>query len=220
MIIGLLCQTSQFVFAQISEGGTPVSFTLDVDVRNGKIPVIAMPSVDVRALLQEDERDKNSGMKPFRFGYTIDVDIDIKKDGLKETLSNGDNLWLLKIHSANALSINLIYSHFNLAEGSKFFVYNKDKTMVLGAFTPEVSNNPTNEFATNLIQCSTIVLEYYEPKTSNEGIIKISKVIHGYIDIFGFNSRGLGDAANCNLDANCDVSVLGQNWDNEKKPYA
>ena len=50
--------------------------------------------------------------------------------------------------------------------------------MVLGAFTPEVSNNPTNEFATNLIQGSTIVLEYYETKTSDGGIIKISEVIH------------------------------------------
>ena len=80
-----------------------------------------------------------------------------------------------------------------------------------------MSNNPTNEFSTNLIQGSTIVLEYYEPITSDEGIIKISKVIHGYIDIFGFNSRGLGDAAACNLDANCDSTVLWQNWDNEKK---
>ena len=94
ILIGII---SQHAFGQISEGGTPVSFSLDVDVRDGKIPIISMPSVDVRALLQEDERDKDGGgIKPFRFGYSIDVDIDIKKDGLKETLSNGDNLWLLK----------------------------------------------------------------------------------------------------------------------------
>ena len=205
------------MLAQISEGGTPVSFSLNVDISNEKIPVIEMPYVDVPSLIQEDQKDKDVGIKPFRFGYSIDVDIDIKKDGLKKTLPNGDNLWMLKIHSSNAISVNLIYSHFRLGEGSKFFVYNEDKTMVLGAFTPEVSNNPTNEFATNLIQGSTIVLEYYEPITPDEGIIKISKVIHGYIDIFGFNSRLLGEAAACNLDANCDVSVLGQNWDNEKK---
>jgi hypothetical protein len=33
MIIGLLCQTSQFALAQISEGGTPMSFSSDIDVR-------------------------------------------------------------------------------------------------------------------------------------------------------------------------------------------
>jgi len=120
-IIGFLCLTSQFALSQISEGGTPVSFSLEIDMRESKIPVITMPYVDVQALLKEDERDKDGGIKPFRFGYSIDVDIDIKKDGLKETLSNGDNLWMLKIHSDDAISINLIYSYFRLGKGSKFY---------------------------------------------------------------------------------------------------
>ena len=58
ILIGIL---SQHALGQISEGGTPVSFSLDIDVRNGNIPVISMPSVDVRAILQEDERDKDGG---------------------------------------------------------------------------------------------------------------------------------------------------------------
>ena len=60
--------------------------------------------------------------------------------------------------------------------------------MIQGAFTPEVSNNPYNEFATDLVQGNTIVLEYYEPASSDDGVIHISKVIHGYVNTFG---RGL-----------------------------
>ena len=215
-LIGFFCFKGHYISGQISEGGTPMSFSLDMG--REIIPVMTMSPVDAKALLAEDERTRMEGVqRPFRFGYAMDVDIDVKKAGIKKELPEGGNLWLLKIHCPDALSINLIYDRFKLAEGSKFFIYNEDRTMILGAFTPEVSNNPYNEFATDLVQGNTIVLEYYEPKTSDGGIIKISEVIHGYIDVFGFNSRGLGDAANCNYDANCDVTVLGQNWDNEKK---
>jgi len=135
----------------------------------------------------------------------------LKKAGIKKELPNGDNIWLLKIHSPDAFSINLIYDYFKLGKGSTFFIYNEDRTMILGAFTPEVSNNPYNEFATDLIQGNTIVLEYYEPESSNDGVIHINKVIHGYVNTF---SRGLGDAAYCNINVNC---PLGNNWENEKR---
>ena len=52
-----------------------------------------MPPVDVQALFEEDENAKEDGApKPFRFGCAIDVDIDIKKAGMKKELLNGDNL--------------------------------------------------------------------------------------------------------------------------------
>ena len=208
-----LCLLSQYSLSQISEGGQPMSFSLDVEKE--KIPVLVMPPVDVKTLIQEDEKASMGNIQiPFRFGYALSVNIDVKKDGMQKELPNGDNLWLLKIHSSDAFSINLIYDHFRLGKDSKFFIYNEDKTMILGAFTPETSNNPYNEFATDLVQGNTIVLEYYEPKSSNDGIINISKVIHGYINTFSDYSKGLGGSANCNIDVNC---PLGIDWDNEKR---
>ena len=214
----LSCISIQNVFCQISEGGTPISFSKNVI--SSAIPTIVMQSIDVQAVLQEDEKPKEKNtLSPFKFGLAIDVDIDLKKMGLKEELPNGDKLWLLKIHSPGAYSINLIYNDFKLASGSKLFVYNEEKTMVLGAFTPELSNNQYNEFATDLVQGNTIILEYYVPKDDpaylNDDIIKISKVIHGYINTFSDEyNRGLGESASCNKDINC---PLGSGWDNEKK---
>ena len=213
ILIGFLCLMCQYTLAQISEGGTPMSFSLDTKAQ--EIPVLVMPSVDVKTLRQEDETvRKNNDQIPFRFGYAINVDIDIKRDGMQQQLTNGDKLWLLKIHSVDAFSLNLIFNRFRLSQGSTFFIYNEDRTMVLGAFTPEVSNNPYNEFATDLVQGNSIILEYYEPGYSNDGVININKVIHGYVNTFSEFSNGLGTSANCNIDANCS---LGNNWENEKR---
>jgi hypothetical protein len=213
-LIGILCFTGKYTFAQISEGGTPVSFSLGLDTGKEKIPVVAMPPVDARALLKEDEMARaEDALIPFRFGKALDVDIDIKKAGTKIELSNGDKLWLVKIHCPYAYSINLIYDSFRLAEGSKFFIYNEDRTMILGAFTPEVSNNPYDEFATDLVQGNTIIIEYFEPKSSDDGVIHISKVIHGYVNTFS-KSNGLGNSGNCNNDVICQQ---WNNWINERR---
>ena len=53
VLIGFL---SQYALGQISEGGTPLSFSLDMDTGREKIPVLVMPRVDARALIEEDER--------------------------------------------------------------------------------------------------------------------------------------------------------------------
>ena len=178
-----------------------------------EIPVLVMPLVDVDALVEEDKRlDMENIQRPFRFGYAIDVDIDIKKEGVKKELPDGGTLWLLKIHCSDAYTINLIYNRFWLAKGSKFFVYNEDKSMVLGAFTPENSNNSYNEYATDLVLGDTVILEYYEPELSDDGVINISKVIHGYINTL--KSNGLGTSGGCNVDVMC---PLGNNWILERR---
>ena len=212
LLIGALCLIGQCALSQISEGGSPVSFSLSTKISD--VPVVTMPPVNTKALIQEDEKArmvKEDAPKPFRFGYAIDVDIDIKKAGVLKRLPDGDKLWVLKIQSADAYSINLIFNRFRLSEGSKFFIYNEDKTMVLGAFTPEVSNNSSDRFSTDLVQGNTIVLEYYEPESVDDGVINISKVIHGYVNTF---SKGYGNSAYCNIDVNC---PLGDEWENEKR---
>jgi hypothetical protein len=60
-LIGFLCLMSNSVFGQISEGGTPISYSLDI----GKISVLTMPQVDAKALLEEDEKNRaNNALIP------------------------------------------------------------------------------------------------------------------------------------------------------------
>jgi V8-like Glu-specific endopeptidase len=196
---------SNRTFSQISIGGIPPSFS-NYSLSDF-VATRTMPIVDLTSTIEEDSEDK-----PFRFGYAIDVDINLKNAGTLNVLSNGDKLWRLKIHSAGAFSINLIYDQFWLPEGSQFFVYNETGDMILGAFTSNVSNNEYNQFATDLVKGNTIILEYYEPNSVNNGIIHISKVIHGYVDTF---SGGLGTSADCNIDVNCHPQ--GNDWSIEKR---
>ena len=53
ILIGILCFTGKYTFAQISEGGTPISFSSDMGTGKEKIPVVAMPQVDARAPTQD-----------------------------------------------------------------------------------------------------------------------------------------------------------------------
>ena len=111
ILIGFLCLISKSVFGQISEGGTPISFFSDTKTQD--IPILKMPPVDVKTLLQEDETArKDNEQIPFRFGHAINADIDIKRDGVQQQLPNGDKLWLLKIYSSDAFSINFIFNRF------------------------------------------------------------------------------------------------------------
>jgi len=202
-----ICQTT---YSQISKGGVPVSFA---EVTNeDTINIIQMPIVNVDSLLTADSLEEGE-TKPFRFGYAIDVNLNLKEVGKLTTLPNGDKIWRLKILSTNAYSINLIYDNFWLPQDAQFFVYSEDRSMVLGAFTSDVSNNAFNVFATDLVSGDAIILEYFEPSYATGGIINVEKVIHGYKDIW-VQSNGYGLSGNCNIDVNC---WQGDNWCAEKR---
>jgi len=75
-ILTLMGILSQYAFGQVSEGGAPISFSFNIDAEKEKIPVLVMPPVNVKALLQEDKEARTeNAQRPFRFGYAIDVDI-------------------------------------------------------------------------------------------------------------------------------------------------
>jgi hypothetical protein len=197
----------QYSYAQINKGGLPQSFSRAI---LSNVITMEMPKINVDSLNFIDNQEIDS-VQPFRFGYAIDVDMGLNNNGTWDTLEGGDKIWRLKIHSEGAFSINLIYDDFWLPDGAQFFAYNEDQSIVLGAFTSEVSNNEYNVFATDLIKGNTIVLEYYEPAYTYGGRINIDKIIHGYKDVF--KSDGLGTSGSCNIDANCSI---GNDWCIEK----
>lgn len=124
-------------YSQISKGGKPYSF-----IKTGlsdSISTVKMPKVNVDSLLAVEVMQKDTS-RPFRFGYAIDVDMGLKNSGTWDTLSDNSKIWRLRIHSKGAYSINLIFDKFWLPQGAQFFVYNEDRSMILGAFTAEVSN--------------------------------------------------------------------------------
>lgn len=212
-ILSILCLCiGTATYAQLSQGGTPMSFTKK-GITND-VPVYTLPTVDVESLLAEDEVNQATKVGPYRFGAELPVDITLANSGNWEALRDG-KLWRQSIKSTGAYSINLIFEDFYLPEGSRLFIYNKDKSTVMGAFT-EKNNKPHGYFATNLIEGDQITLEYYEP-TSVEGMghFKLVTVVHAYKNVIQDLTKAgsAGGSGACNINVNC---PLGTGWENER----
>ena len=189
-LLYILFITSSLIYSQVSVGGTPISFKKPLSTL---MEAVTMESVDVQSLLEEDKlADKDV---PFRFGHGIEVSFNLISSGTWENLSNGDRVWRLAVQSSGAYSINIIYDDFFMPAGGEFFVYSENKSYVIGAFTEE-NNKADGIFATQPVPGDHIILEYIEPAdVVGLGRIQLSRVIHGYRNLFGFkDTRGYGDS--------------------------
>ncbi|MCK4289227.1 MAG: protease, partial [Bacteroidales bacterium] len=144
VIIGILIHINYQLLAQISQGGFPPSFNqvlLSEDFQE-----INLTKPDMKSILEEDKLNEDK-FNPYRIAVTIDVDININNSGTWTKLVEGGRIWRLKIKCKDALALGVYYDKFYLPKGSKLFLYNEDKTQVIGAFT-SFNNNETGIFAT------------------------------------------------------------------------
>ncbi len=208
--------TAASTYSQISTGGKPISFSKSA---RAMVQSVTMPEVDVSAYLAEDQRDGKE--VPFRFGAPIDVNYDLNNSGTWETLADGSKLWRLNIISQGAFSLNLLYDEFWLPEGGQLFLYNADRSSVIGAFT-SANNKENREFSTAPTKGDQVTLEYYQPAAvTATPVIKISRVVHAYHNLFdvgGVNEIfNFGDAGSCNNNVNCPVGV---GWEDQIRSAA
>lgn len=227
-IVCFVCFCLIFTFdtltAQISQGGEPRSFQLTVLEEPEQI---TMQAVDVQALLAEDQLERESSTPiPPRFGFAHEVGLDIHRHGTWTKLEDGGRLWRLKIHSPGAFSINLIYDDFYLPPETTFFIYNSDKTDVIGAFT-ELNNKEYSKFSTQPVAGDVSILEYYEPAGVREQVrLRITHVVHAYLNLFNWNHgsengmglmSGHGNSLSCNIPVNCSQ---GNPYQDQKRAVA
>jgi PKD repeat protein len=197
--------------AQVNVGGQPMSSLLEL---SADYEMVTMPAVDAMRLLEEDAAIANVPDMPLRYATVLDVNYNLNNSGTWTSLSDGSRIWRLGIKSADAYSINLTYTDFYMPKGATFFVYNQNKSLVLGAFT-DMNNTNDGQFATALTPGFITVLEYYEPVYSNGvGKLTISKVVHAYKDIT--NPNGVLELP-CNININCPI---GAPWVNQKRSIA
>mgnify|MGYP001485584599 CR=1 FL=1 len=204
--------------AQINIGGTPYSF--DKAFLTQRVPVETMQALNKTAIEREDEADEEAGRPP-RFGYPLDAGFTLDNSGVWQTLPNGDRLWRLSIHCPGARSINLLYDAFWLPDGATLYIYNADRSHVIGGFTSRNNNSPRGNsigYATSLVYGEMITLEYYEPQEVDfPGEISIAKVVHGYRYIKLPDEKLFEDSDSCMVNINCPE---GNDWQLEKTSVA
>lgn len=194
--------------AQVSFGGEPLSSTMR---SLPDAPVHSLGFIDLASLMAEDARaGKDEG---WRFGAPVEVDLGLENAGLWTELENGDRVWRLTLASDGAFSLNCRFDRFVLPGGARLFIYNSDRTMVLGSFT-RANNKPNGQFAIQPVAGESITLELIEPaKVVGQSELHINSVIHDYRDFFGQAAqRDFGDSGSCNNNVACPE---GAPWANE-----
>ncbi|MBI5433546.1 MAG: hypothetical protein HZA52_12015 [Planctomycetes bacterium] len=200
--------------AQISYGGEPLSFSRPLSI---EAPTTLMPHVDVPALLAEDEENMRTKVGAFRFAPTLPVELSLDNSGVWTSFDNGDRMWRLRIESPGAYSINVIFDSFWMPPGASLFVYNDDRSWVLGEFN-ELNNESHGQFAIQPVVGEAVTFEYYEPANAPSGRLQISEVFPAYRDLYGLGKAGGGKASgSCNINVNC---PLGANFQDVKRSSA
>lgn len=220
----LIFLASIFIFgllevnAQISYGGLPPSFN-NASLNSGKdgIKIEAIPvNFSVDKLKSQDAKDRETVGRPPRVAEGIDVNLNMKNSGEWSVLPDGKRVWRLRIKADGALAILLSYKNFNIAEGDSLFIYNIDKTHILGAYTKN-TNPKGGSFSTEMVAGDDIVLEYLETqKTEEKGNIVIDKIGYCYNNItvkYSNSEYSTYAASSCMININCEE---GDDWQTEK----
>ena len=208
-ILLLVFFTGAPAVAQISEPGVPPGF--DLPLTRSALPFAEMPPVDTESLVAEDMVLDTIVDLPWRFGENIPVDLHPGNSGKWDELSDGTKIWRLGIASPGAYSLNLTFDEYKLPEGASLYVYDTDRSHVLGAFTHR-NNQDDLYFATTLIPSDSIIIEYVEPPDVDfPGRLKLETVTHAYRDPGGF-VKSFGSSGWCNLNVACEEA---EGWEDQ-----
>lgn len=210
------------VAAQESRGGKPYSFdnALDDQLENARQD---FPLLDVVTLKREASAAAAKGeMLPA--GKIFSTQLSPNNSGVWTVLPNKDRVWRLLLHIPDAPATSLYYENFYLPEGAVLFIYNAEKTQMIGSFGAH-NNNDSKLFATEMIYTSDCVVEYYEPANVKQpGTFTITGVANVYNAPTPPASirlqkpkLGFGDAGACNVNVNCPE---GDAWANQKNSVA
>lgn len=220
-------------YAQISEGGVPPSFEYPDQTKSKKLPSIIQADFDIKTQILIDEEELNEGLvaKPLKIAKILPARLNILEHGEWDTLPNGTNICRLTIKAPGAIAIMLYYDEFHIPDGAKLFIYNENKTHVIGAYTSKTNPNK-RKFATEFIEGEQLTLEYAIQKPLEEIIfthddepnIKISHLVYGYNNIKTFDPEEQlktgyydRDGHSCMVNINCHE---GLDWQDQKKGVA
>ena len=206
ILIALFYHSSIF-FAQISHGGSPL-FLEKSSLRNtNELEFIKMPAFDLDSVLRMDELNKQNMRGSYQFAHKFYTHIKKGQQGSIQTMSDGTKVWQVGILSDGAFSINLLFTKYHLPEGAKLFIYNADRSHVIGSFDHR-NNSEEKILPIRPVAGDSIIVEYSEPANATfEGELIIGEVNHDYRDILRRtpDSRYHGDPSNsaCMIDAIC-----------------
>lgn len=210
--VALLLIISSSVFAQPTVKGQPLGLS-KADLLP-EAPLYALPALDTKKLLREDE-----AIQANRFAAPVPLDIDINTYGNWTSLTDGTQVWQLRIQVAKAKGLLLFYEDFNLPPNSRLFVYSPKTKQVLGAYTAE-SQSRSDRFMTGIINGDELIVEYQTTADNFNSPFHIWRVDAVYKDNGPEKSLlnfGFGTSSECQDNVACEI---GEEWQLERNAVA
>ena len=211
--VALLCFSFSGI-SQVQQIGTPLSWKEKVGMPKEGIQM-AFVDNEVEAT-NEMNRRGSSLQKEMRFGKELSVNIDFMSVADVKVLPNGTVVRQLRINSAGALSINLIFDQFQLSKNALLYLSDGKKKEFIGAHT-SLNNNENHVLGTELIHDDAVIIELQEPANeASTSQLHLGTVVHGYFDLES-EVKALGSSGNCEYDVNCPI---GAGWENQRNSVA
>ena len=181
--IGLLMTLP--LVAQVSHGGHPLPLSaLRSATANAQL-FETLPSFDLQAQLRIDSLEQTDLRDGFHFAYKFMTDYTPDNSGVRFTTTEGTKVWRLGLYSPGALSLNVLFSEYELPEGAQLFLYNADQSKVLGAFN-HLNNSELGLLPVAPIEGDSLIIEYQEPASAAfRGRLCVGEVNHGYRSLRG-----------------------------------
>ena len=204
-------------FSQISNGGTPLSFTKNINLSD--IDKVFLQAPDKSVIDEQDNVSEKNGQE-YRIGLSVTAELSPENSGTWTELADGSKIWQLEIISEGAKAIGLYYDRFVIPKGGKLFIYSEDKKQVKGAFT-NINNPKRQEFTTELIIGDKVIIEYNQPAFVKEELdLFIGEISYIYRGIASFekNTNWVEPSDPCEINVNC--SPVGDSWQDEKRGVA
>lgn len=206
--------SSLFLTAQESHGGEPYSTMFDVA---GDFQHIELQAPDMDKIRDEDMvKDAMGGPGPQRMGVSVKVNVDLISSATQTEIPGTGKIWRLSLKAPGALALGVYYDDFYIPEGGELFLYNHDKSQLIGSFTHK--NNPAAQlYATQFVQGDLVILEYFQPESvSDQARIHISELAYAYRHI-DFVKNKETESLYCMIDVACEE---GDGWENQIRGVA
>ncbi|MDD3739937.1 MAG: choice-of-anchor J domain-containing protein [Bacteroidales bacterium] len=227
LIVSLFINSSiGILYGQINTGILPDSFNDKLAEDHIDHIYVNPPSMEL--IIAEDTQDEKNGTM-YKIARLIPVELNISNSGTWDKTSDGKDIWRLKISSDGAKSCAIHFDEFSLPAGSQLFIYNFDRSVILGPYT-NLDNEDGGSYAIGILYGNEIIIEYTAPKSKslNNDIeivlpnLEISKYSYIYrgedlYDYRNLKSTGYGASDDCQVNVNCSE---GNNWRTQQKGVA
>ncbi|MDR1402153.1 MAG: T9SS type A sorting domain-containing protein [Tannerellaceae bacterium] len=174
--------------AQVSRGGVPLPF---VQTKSASADFyVTMPSFDIEEELRLASAEDDELRQSYRFAYKFITEYSRSNSGASFSLPDGTKIWRMGIYSKGALSINILFTEYELPEGARVFLYNAEQTHILGSFT-HLNNSDLGVLPVSPVRGDRLIIEYHEPADAAfPGRLTVGEVNHGFRDLRGYEPGG------------------------------